>query len=40
MSDVVMGTVPFHLLMFVLLVALVFWPEIALWLPAHKAKPT
>ena len=30
-----MGTVPFHLLMFVLLRMLVAWPEIALWLPAH-----
>ena len=33
-SDVVMGTIPFHILMLVLLVALVIWPEIALWLPA------
>ena len=35
LSDVVMGTLPFHLLMFVLLLMLVAWPEIALWLPAH-----
>ncbi len=35
LSDVVMGTVPFHLLMFVLLGMLVAWPEIALWLPGH-----
>ena len=34
LSDIVWGTIPFHLLMFVLLVMLVFWPEIALWLPA------
>ena len=33
-SDVVMGTIPFHILMLVLLVVLVIWPEIALWLPA------
>ncbi|MES2975492.1 MAG: TRAP transporter large permease [Pseudomonadota bacterium] len=33
LSDVVMGTIPFHLLMFVLLGMLVVWPEIALWLP-------
>ncbi|MDO9402922.1 MAG: TRAP transporter large permease [Polaromonas sp.] len=33
LSDVVMGTVPFHLLMFVLLFMLVAWPDIALWLP-------
>lgn len=35
LSDVVMGTVPFHLLMFVLLFMLVAWPDIALWLPNH-----
>ena len=35
LSDVVMGTIPFHLLMFVLLLMLVAWPEIALWLPGH-----
>ncbi|CAN7698095.1 TRAP transporter large permease [Pseudorhodoferax sp. LjRoot39] len=35
LSDVVMGTVPFHLLMFVLLGMLVAWPEIALWLPGQ-----
>jgi len=35
LSDVVMGTVPFHLLMFVLLLLLVLWPELALWLPNH-----
>ena len=35
LSDVVLGTFPFHLLMFVLLAMLVAWPQIALWLPAH-----
>jgi tripartite ATP-independent transporter DctM subunit len=35
LSDVVMGTVPFHLLMFVLLGMLVAWPGIALWLPGR-----
>ena len=39
LSDIVWGTLPFHLLMFVLLVMLVFWPDIALWLPAHMGKP-
>lgn len=34
-SDVVLGTIPFHLIMFVLLLLLVFFPELALWLPAH-----
>jgi len=37
LSDIVVGTIPFHLIMFVLLVMLVFWPEIALWLPHHMA---
>ncbi|MBO9353733.1 TRAP transporter large permease subunit [Bordetella petrii] len=35
LSDVVMGTIPFHLLMFVLLLMLAVWPELALWLPNH-----
>jgi tripartite ATP-independent transporter DctM subunit len=35
LSDVVMGTIPFHLLMFVLLGMLVLWPELALWLPGR-----
>jgi len=34
-GDIVLGTIPFHLIMFVLLVMLVFWPDIALWLPHH-----
>jgi C4-dicarboxylate transporter, DctM subunit len=37
LSDIVWGTIPFHLLMFVLLVMLVVWPEIALWLPHHMS---
>ncbi|CAN5909517.1 TRAP transporter large permease [soil metagenome] len=39
LSEVVRGTIPFHLLMFVLLVMLVFWPDIALWLPNHMSPP-
>ena len=35
LSDVVMGTIPFHLLMFLLLIMLVAWPELALWLPGR-----
>ncbi|SCK19265.1 TRAP transporter, DctM subunit [Variovorax sp. HW608] len=35
LSDVVLGTVPFHLLMFLLLLLLVIWPELALWLPGQ-----
>jgi C4-dicarboxylate transporter DctM subunit len=34
LSDVVMGTIPFHLIMLVLLFALVLFPDIALWLPS------
>jgi tripartite ATP-independent transporter DctM subunit len=37
LSDVVMGTVPFHLIMFVLLGLLVVFPEIAMWLPSRAA---
>ena len=35
LSDVVRGSVPFHLLMFLMLGLLVIWPEIALWLPQN-----
>jgi tripartite ATP-independent transporter DctM subunit len=35
LSDVVMGTIPFHLIMFVLLGLLVLFPEIAMWLPSR-----
>jgi tripartite ATP-independent transporter DctM subunit len=38
MSEVVLGTIPFHLVMFFLLVLLVTWPELALWLPAQMAR--
>jgi tripartite ATP-independent transporter DctM subunit len=34
-GDIVLGTIPFHLIMFALLALLVFWPDIALWLPHH-----
>jgi tripartite ATP-independent transporter DctM subunit len=37
LSEVVIGTIPFHLTMFVLLFMLVLWPELALWLPHHMA---
>jgi C4-dicarboxylate transporter, DctM subunit len=37
LSDVVMGTIPFHLIMFVLLGLLVVFPDIAMWLPSHTA---
>jgi C4-dicarboxylate transporter, DctM subunit len=33
LADVVLGTVPFHLIMLVLVAMLAVWPEMALWLP-------
>jgi C4-dicarboxylate transporter DctM subunit len=35
LSDVVMGTIPFHIIMLVLLFMLVAWPQLALWLPGR-----
>lgn len=35
LSDVVLGTIPFHLLMILLLVLLWIWPDIALWFPSR-----
>ena len=35
LGEVVMGTIPFHIIMFVLLLMLAVWPDIALWLPSH-----
>ncbi len=37
LGDVVLGTIPFHLLMFVLLALLVFFPDLVLWLPRHMS---
>ncbi|WP_431855386.1 TRAP transporter large permease [Azospirillum sp.] len=37
LSDVVMGSIPFHLIMFVLLGLLFLWPELAMWLPMHMS---
>jgi tripartite ATP-independent transporter DctM subunit len=37
-SEVVYGTIPFHLIMFVVVALLVLWPEIALWLPRAMAR--
>ena len=39
LKDIVWGTIPFHLLMFLLLIMLVVWPDIALWLPRHMSAP-
>lgn len=35
LGDVVVGTIPFHLLMFVMVGLLMVWPDIALWLPKN-----
>ena len=37
LSEVVYGTIPFHLIMFVVLAMVIFWPELALWLPQHMS---
>ncbi len=37
LSEVVIGTIPFHLIMFVVLGMVIFWPELALWLPARMS---
>jgi tripartite ATP-independent transporter DctM subunit len=39
LSDVVRGTVPFHLIMFVLLGLLMCFPQLALWLPSQMNGP-
>ena len=35
LSDVVMGTIPFHIIMFMLLLLLTIFPSLALWLPGQ-----
>ena len=35
LSEVVLGTIPFHIIMFVLLAMVMIWPDIAMWLPTH-----
>jgi tripartite ATP-independent transporter DctM subunit len=37
LSEVVYGTIPFHLIMFVVLAMVIFWPELALWLPQQMS---
>jgi C4-dicarboxylate transporter DctM subunit len=39
LHEVVRGTIPFHLIMFVLLGLLMLFPQLALWLPAHMSGP-
>ena len=38
LSEVVLGTIPFHLTMFVVLALVILWPDLALWLPQHMSK--
>jgi len=38
LSEVILGTIPFHLAMFVVLALVILWPELALWLPHHMSK--
>jgi tripartite ATP-independent transporter DctM subunit len=37
LSEVVYGTIPFHLIMFVVLIMVMVWPELALWLPQQMS---
>jgi C4-dicarboxylate transporter DctM subunit len=37
LSEVVYGTIPFHLIMFMVLAMVIFWPELALWLPQQMS---
>jgi C4-dicarboxylate transporter DctM subunit len=38
LSQVVIGTIPFHLIIFFVLGLVIFWPSLALWLPMHAAR--
>jgi C4-dicarboxylate transporter, DctM subunit len=38
LSEVVLGTIPFHLTMFVVLALVILWPDLALWLPYHMSR--
>jgi tripartite ATP-independent transporter DctM subunit len=37
LSQVVTGTIPFHLIMFAVLALVVLWPDLALWLPGRAS---
>ena len=37
LSEVVVGTIPFHLIMLLLLIMLMAWPQLCLWLPQHMS---
>jgi tripartite ATP-independent transporter DctM subunit len=38
LAEVVIGTIPFHLIMFVVLAIVIAWPELSLWLPAKMSR--
>jgi len=38
LSEVILGTIPFHLTMFVVLALVILWPDLALWLPQHMSR--
>jgi C4-dicarboxylate transporter, DctM subunit len=38
LSEVVLGTIPFHLTMFVVLALVILLPDVALWLPHHMSR--
>ena len=38
LSQVVLGTIPFHLIMFAVLAMVIAWPELSLWLPAKMSR--
>ena len=38
LSEVVLGTIPFHLIMFLVLALVIAFPELSLWLPAQMSR--
>jgi tripartite ATP-independent transporter DctM subunit len=38
LGEVVLGTIPFHIIMFVVLAIVIAVPELSLWLPAHMSR--
>jgi C4-dicarboxylate transporter, DctM subunit len=38
LSEVIVGTIPFHLTMFLVLAMVILWPDLALWLPYHMSR--
>jgi C4-dicarboxylate transporter, DctM subunit len=38
LAEVVIGTIPFHLIMFVVLAMVIAWPELSLWLPTKMSR--